>query len=150
MIGFAIWQSFSYEFFWLNTLIPLIPWALTLCIASLKGIPSTPSNLPLLIRFFLNTRNFPSVHSAVAFSLASIFLFTESLIDPLNFSILLSCALLVFLGRIATGANTFRSVLVGAVIGMIGFFVVIIPLTIFFLFYMALGMSGVPVPNIFP
>lgn len=123
MMGFAIGRGFS-DLPFLSMMV-LIPWVITGIISFLvkRPRPFEAEHYKPIIKLFVYTNSFPSAHSTLAFALPVAFTF-KTLFDPLTFTILFACAILVAIGRVAVGVHRLSDVIVGALIGgLTGFFI---------------------------
>lgn len=122
VFGVYSWDALNNAFladvdilFFLALLLPA--WIISLGISKLvnRERPYLETHQKPLIDPFVHTASFPSAHATIAFSIAALTMDTVNL-----FPYMLGGALLVALGRVATGVHFFSDVIVGA---LIGFFV---------------------------
>lgn len=99
-------------------LVPILffPWGVSLLISEFvrRPRPFHPEGYKPLVHLLVETPSFPSSHSTVAFTLVVMFLN-----EPIIWPILLTCAVLVALGRVAVGVHYFSDVIVGAILGFV-------------------------------
>jgi membrane-associated phospholipid phosphatase len=126
MIGVVVavnsWNHLGYEFVVdgdvLVFFILLLPaWMVTMILSKLinRERPYLELKVKPLIDPFVHTASFPSAHATIAFSILFLSLEFTGLLPYM-----LGAAILVALGRVATGVHFFSDVIVG---GAIGYFV---------------------------
>lgn len=100
------------SFFWIPALF--LPWGVSLLLSTWiqRPRPYQSYDVEPVMRPSVETASFPSEHATIAFAIAAVFIPTGPF-----FFIVLMCAMLVALSRVAAGVHYFSDILVGALIG---------------------------------
>jgi len=112
MVVFLLWITKS--LYWIPAI--LLPWGVTLLLSTwIKRLrPYQKHGFVPIMKPGIETSSFPSEHATLAFAIAAVFVMSGSV-----FYVVLFCAFLVALSRVATGVHYFSDVLVGALIGFL-------------------------------
>lgn len=112
MTGFAIGEVFPS----VQKIVPMVflPWGVAILLSEWirRPRPFSFEHYTPLIQLAIQTPSFPSQHTTIAFSLVAIFLDY-----PMVWPVMLLCAILVGLGRLAVGVHYVSDVVVGAMLG---------------------------------